>query len=99
MTMEIDTGTREIAANLADDERRIIAAMSDELGYSAARLSEDAGEPVIPVKRVREIQRAFKANGLAEFGVLHDLDSNHVAGRGYWLNAHGWNVRRVVNGG
>lgn len=76
-------------------ERKVLLAMNDGQAPvpTLARIADDTG---VPIKRVREIVRAFHEHGLAEFGHLQYEDEPVIAGSGYWLTAQGCRAKQRV---
>lgn len=71
------------------DVAAVMHHMGDGEGVLPARDISD--EAAVPEKRVKEILRALKVLGLADFGVLcvEDAEGYVASGSGYWLSGRG----------
>lgn len=69
-------------ASLSIPERKVLDAMSSEIGHKLANIAADTG---LKEADVRSIVQVFVHRGLAEFGHLTDLDGTNLRGRGYTL--------------
>jgi hypothetical protein len=83
--------------SVSGDVRRVMVEMGD--GESCPTAACIEAETKVPAKRVREIMRALRTLGLAEYGPLCDVDSESYAprGSGYWLWPHGFEFLRAID--
>jgi len=78
---------------MTDAQVRIIDRMDEELGYPFRDIASDTR---VPEPEVRRVIRRFHDAGWAEFGTLYNQDEAKVAGRGYWLNGRGSDLKYAV---
>ena len=72
------------------DAVKVLNALGDgEYVQSAYYVSADIG---VPEKRVKEVHRALRTLGFAEFGVLTREDDCAVVGSGYWKSSRGYDL-------
>jgi hypothetical protein len=78
------------------DVRLVMENMGDgEWCRTAASMESETG---VPASRVREIHRALRTLGLADFGPLCDVDAEAYTprGSGYWLSGRGFGVITAI---
>jgi hypothetical protein len=75
---------------LDDEQLLVIDNMNEEMAYPFHALARWTG---LPEKRVREIVRGLKDQGLASYGVCYDEDEGCVSGSGYCLTREGATIQ------
>lgn len=90
--VEAPAAANENVPQLTDDQRNVLLAMSEEIGWTARAL---AGFTGLPHKRVTTVRRELADKGLA---ILTELrgdcgESHELAGRGYILTPEGVALR------
>jgi hypothetical protein len=78
---------RGALASFLPDAVKVLNELGDgEYVQSAHHVSTDIG---VPEKRVKEVHRALRTLGFADFGTLTREDDGAMVGSGYWITQRG----------